>query len=196
MLRIAGLRSALSGQAVRWGRRLASSAAPSSKATIIAPLPGASNPAEAYRIKSVPPKQRTLPPHDPAAAVPMRDALLKLESQRTKLYAKLLLHNFPYTVVPTDVIVTHRMPDVQVGDVLELDEIREVGSPDYKLCGRPVLPKGAARVEAVVLEHSHGHKVRARMRKQRKGRRPLRTIKPRITVLRVTGIKVDVDFSP
>lgn len=192
MLRIARLRTALSGQ---WGLRSVMSAAPSNKATIIAPLPGTTNPMDAYRIRPIPLKKRTLPTFDPASAVPMRDALQKIHSQRTKLYAKLLLYNFPYTVAPTDLIVTHRMPDVQVGDRLELDEIREVGSSDYKLCGRPVLPKGAVRMEAVVMEHSHGHKVRARMRKQRKGRRPLKTIKPRITILRVTGIHVDPNFN-
>lgn len=124
------------------------------------------------------------------------EALEKIKSQGPKLYAKLRVQNFPYTVVPTDLILAHRLKDVNVGDVLELDEVREIGSPDFKLLRAPTLPRGAVTVRAIVMEHTHGAKVRAAMRKQRKGRRPLRTIKPRMTVLRVTDIQINPNFVP
>ena len=82
-----------------------------------------------------------------------------------------------------------------MGDQIVLEEVREVGTPDYKLYGTPLLPRGAVRVGAVVMEHCLGVKQRARMRKQRKGRRPMRTIKPLATVLRITDIQVDPNFS-
>lgn len=127
--------------------------------------------------------------------LPLRTALDKINSQYPKVYAKLLIHNFPFTVMRSDLLVTHRMRDVLVGDVIELDEVREVGSTDYKLCGLPLLPKGAVRVRAVIMEHTEGAKKRARMRRQRKGRRPMRTIKPLITTLRIQDIIIDQNFT-
>lgn len=126
---------------------------------------------------------------------PLRMALSRINSQYPNIYAKLLIHNFPFTVVRTDLLVTHRMRNVLVGDVVELDEVREVGSTDYKLRGLPLLPKGAVRVRAVVMEHTEGAKKRARMRRQRKGRRPMRTIKPLITTLRIQDIIIDQEFT-
>ncbi|PJF20057.1 Aconitate hydratase [Paramicrosporidium saccamoebae] len=126
--------------------------------------------------------------------LPIRDALGRIQSQQPSVYAKLLIHNFPFSVVRTDFIVTHRMPDVQVGDVITLDEVREVGSARYKLRGLPLLPGGAVKVTATVMEHSNGLKQRARTRKQRKGRRAMRTIKPRTTTLRVQDIVIDPNF--
>lgn len=127
--------------------------------------------------------------------LPISQALQKINTQNIKLYAKLLIHNFPFTVVPTDLIITHRIKDVQVGDTINLTRIMEVGSPDYKLRGLPVLPNGAVTVRATVMEHSEGAKKRAKMKKQRKGRRPLKTIKPHITTLRIQGIQIDPQFA-
>lgn len=84
----------------------------------------------------------------------------------------------------------HRMKDVHVGDIVTFDRIREVGSKDYSVKGLPYLPPGHVTIKATVLEHTQGAKKRARMRKQRKGRRPLRTIKPLITVLRIQEINL------
>jgi large subunit ribosomal protein L21 len=120
--------------------------------------------------------------------MPLDQAISKILSQKTVMYAKLLIHNTPFTVCRTDFITTHRMGDVSVGDVINLTEIREIGTTDYRLKGQQLLPKGLATVTATVMEHTHGEKVRAKMRRQRKGHRPLKTIKPRITILRVQDI--------
>lgn len=127
---------------------------------------------------------------------PLKIALGKIKGQHPHLYAKILIHSFPFTVSQTDLIATHWIKDTQVGDVLTLDEVREVGSPDYKLCGLPLLPKGSVQVRATVVEHTRGAKTRARMRKQRKGRRALRTIKPLMTVLRIQEIVVSAADEP
>ena len=121
----------------------------------------------------------------------LNEALGKVKSQGPKLYAKLLIHNFSFTVTPKDTVITHRMRDVKVGDVLHLDQIREVGSKDYTVRGHPLLPEGSVSVKATVMEHTEGAKKRARMRRQRKGRRALRTIKPLITVLRIQDISIN-----
>ena len=78
-----------------------------------------------------------------------------------RLFAKLYIHNAPFTVHPGDRIVTHRMPDVRPGDVLVLDRVRAVGSEHASLEGSPILPRSVATVTAVVLEHTRGAKRRA-----------------------------------
>lgn len=145
------------------------------------------------RVSSTMAAQTSIPTATPAK-LPMRDALAKLCTQQLNVYAKLLVESFPFSVVRTDLIITHRIPSVQVGDILVLDEICEVGSTDYKLCGLPLLPKGAVKVTATVMEHGHGKKIRARMRRQRKGRRPMKTIKPRTTTLRIQDIIINPDY--
>lgn len=123
--------------------------------------------------------------------VTFKDALNQIISQKSSVYAKLLIHNIPFTVHRSDLIVTHRMPKSNVGDVLSLNVIREIGSKDYKLAGTPILPQGVAEVRATVLEHTTGSKKRAKMRRQRKGRRPLKTIKPLVTLIRVQDIIIN-----
>ena len=123
--------------------------------------------------------------------MPLDQAISKILSQKTAMYAKLLIHNTPFTVCRTDFITTHRMGDVSVGDIINLTEVREIGTTDYRLKGQQLLPKGLVTVTATVMEHTHGEKVRAKMRRQRKGHRPLKTIKPRITLLRVQDITIN-----
>ena len=123
--------------------------------------------------------------------MPTSRALEKIQSQYPNVYARLLIYNFPFTVTRSDLVVMHRIKGVQVGDIIELDRILEVGSKDYKLRGQPCLPAGSVKVRATVMEHTHGAKKRAKMRRQRKGRRPLLTIKPLVTTLRVQDIIID-----
>jgi len=120
----------------------------------------------------------------------LKKALGKIWEQRPHLYAKILIQDTPFTVVKSDLVITHRLKGTNVGDILTLNSVREVGSTDYKLAGTPILPTGTVTVQATVMEHSVGKKKRARMRKQRKGHRPLRTIRPHITVLRIQDIEI------
>lgn len=124
-------------------------------------------------------------------AMPTSRALERIQSQYPNVYARLLIYNFPFTVVRSDLVVMHRIKGVQVGDIIELDRILEVGSKDYKLQGQPCLPAGSVKVRATVMEHTNGAKKRAKMRRQRKGRRPLLTIKPLVTTLRIQDIVID-----
>lgn len=119
------------------------------------------------------------------------EALGKLGRQTPNLYAKLLIHNFPFTVTRNDLLKTHRMKDVQVGQVLRLDRIREIGSPDYTLKGAPLLPEGSVEVFATVMEHGRGARQVTMPHKQRKGPRPTKAISPLTTVLRIQDIRIN-----
>lgn len=118
------------------------------------------------------------------------DALGRLKGQAPNLYAKLLIHNFPFTVTRNDLLTTHRMKDVQVGQVLRLDRIREIGSASYTLKGAPMLPEGSAEVLATVMEHGRGARKVQMPHKQRKGPRPTKAISPLTTVLRIQDIRI------
>lgn len=117
-------------------------------------------------------------------------ALEKLKSEWPRLYAKLLIHTSPFTVTKHDRIMTHRIKDVRPGDRLILDRIREVGSPSYRLIGKPYLDPSVVRVEATVLEHGRGRKQHNLPHRQRKGRRPRKNIKPHMTVLCISDISI------
>lgn len=119
-------------------------------------------------------------------------AIRKIRTEAPNVYAKLFIHNFPFTVARNDLLTTHRMKDVQVGQVLKLTQIREVGSPSYTLKGAPLLPEGAVEVIATVMEHARGAKKTTMPHLQRKGPRPVKTIKPLTTVLRIQDIKINV----
>lgn len=119
------------------------------------------------------------------------EALSKIRTEVPNLYAKLLIHNFPFTVARHDLLKTHRMKDVQVGQVLRLNQIREIGSPSFTLKGAPLLPVNSVEVFATVMEHGKGAKKTTLPHKQRKGPRPVRTIRPLTTVLRIQDIKIN-----
>lgn len=121
----------------------------------------------------------------------LTDALQRLRSELPNAYAKIFIHNFPFTVTRHDLITTHRMKDVEVGQVLKLSQIRELGTPSFTVKGAPLLPDGAADVIATVMEHSRGAKKVTLPHRQRKGPRPVKTIKPLTTVLRIQDIRIN-----
>ncbi len=119
-----------------------------------------------------------------------RDLLTKVSDQYPKLYAKVNIFNFPFTVSRQDRIVMHRLKDVRVGDILKLDRVREVGSTDYIIKGRPWVDPKYCHVEACVVEHGRGSKVQAKQPKKRKGHQRNKTIKPLTTTLLIRDIQI------
>lgn len=120
-----------------------------------------------------------------------RPILTKLSEQYPNFYAKLNIFNFPFTVSRQDRIVLHRLKDVKVGDILKLDRIREIGSPDFTIKGSPWVNPEICHVEACVVEHGRGEKVKAKEPKKRKGHQRNVTIKPLTTTLLIRDIKIN-----
>ena len=109
-----------------------------------------------------------------------------------KLYATLHIFSFRFTVTKNDLIVCHRLKGVRVGDVLKLDRVHEIGSPDGKLVGRPWINPNYYTIEACVIEHGKGDRMRCRLPYKRKGIRRERYSEPLTTVLRVRDVRVNV----
>lgn len=116
------------------------------------------------------------------------NVLKKIAEQYPNFYVKLNIFNFPFTVSRQDRIVLHRLKDVKVGDILKLDRIRELGSPDFTIKGRPWINPEFCHVEACVVEHGRGEKVKAKEPKKRKGHQRNVTIKPLTTTLLIRDI--------
>ncbi|TFL01905.1 ribosomal protein L21-like protein [Pterulicium gracile] len=90
-----------------------------------------------------------------------------------------------YLLAPRDVLTVPRLRDVQVGDVLKLSDISEVGSREYTLRGDPYLPAEQIGANATVIEHTKGSFERIFKKKRRKGYAKTKTHKQTYTRLRV-----------
>ncbi|KAI6113117.1 ribosomal protein L21-like protein [Pisolithus sp. B1] len=74
-----------------------------------------------------------------------------------------------FILTPRDLLTVPHIKDVDVGDVLVLKDIHEVGSRDYTLRGAPLIPPGRVKVEATVVEHTKGAMEVVFKKKRRKG---------------------------
>jgi large subunit ribosomal protein L21 len=97
-------------------------------------------------------------------------ALSLLRSQPSH-YIIASIYRRRFLLTPRDIVTVPKLKDVQVGDVIQLDNIHEVGSRDYTLRSTEgeVLSKESVRVNATVVEHTKG-KMEATVKfKKRKG---------------------------
>jgi large subunit ribosomal protein L21 len=94
-------------------------------------------------------------------------ALDLIRSQPSQ-YVVAALAGRKYLLAPRDVVTVPHMRGVQVGDVLALSEIYELGSREYTLRGDPI-PENTVSVSATVLEHTKGRMIFALKKKRRKG---------------------------
>jgi ribosomal protein L21 len=72
----------------------------------------------------------------------------------TSLFATVELKNRPYQVSKNDIIITPRMNDLKLGDVISFDRVREIGSKDWILRGNPFILPEYFSIKAVCIEHN------------------------------------------
>lgn len=119
-------------------------------------------------------------------------ALRMLKEDGPRLYVKALLKGRPFTFSRGDILSMHRLADTNVGDIIRLTEVLEIGSPNFTLRGSYVVNPEWHVVRARVIEHSRGMKVLARRGKQRKGRRKKVSMKPRLSRLEILDISINI----
>ncbi len=148
----------------------------------------------AARKRTGPPKATIADKIQPKIAVPSiekdektKQVLAQLSKER--LYAVLEIKEKPYYVTVGDTIVTPRMNDVQIGDVLVMDRCSEIGSQDTKIQGNPFVHPSFFRVEATVMEHCFS-KDNLTERKKKRGKNTLRHHRNGLTLLKVRKIDV------
>jgi ribosomal protein L21 len=121
------------------------------------------------------------------ASAETRHGLDNLRGQ--SLYAIVEIKGIHYHVATGDVVVTPRMPEVDLGSVLRLDRVREIGSKDVVIQGSPFVHSKYHKVELVCLEHATSNPV-AIQKKRRRGHRPVIIHRDYKTLFRVSTIEV------
>lgn len=59
-------------------------------------------------------------------------ALLR-ETQHQGIYAKVIINGKPFTITPGDLLLTHRFRNTQIGDVIQLNKVYELGTENFVL---------------------------------------------------------------
>ncbi|KAK9898265.1 hypothetical protein P389DRAFT_31369 [Cystobasidium minutum MCA 4210] len=122
-----------------------------------------------------------------------RSALALLRSQPSH-YIITSIYQRRFLLTPRDIVTVPRLKDVNVGDVITLDKIHEVGSRDYTLRasdGEFLSP--AVNVRATVIEHTKSKMEETVKFKKRKGYRKTIKNKSRYTRLRIGEIVLGGD---
>jgi large subunit ribosomal protein L21 len=133
--------------------------------------------------------------HTAAAVTPSSttDALNFIRSQPSQ-YIVATFAGRKYLLAPRDVLTVPRLKDVKVGDVLQLDEIHELGSREFTLRGNPTIPVSRVKVEATVVEHTKGKMEFIFKKKRRKGYQKTKRHKQTYTRLRVGSIEIPTEI--
>ncbi|KAG0299234.1 hypothetical protein BGZ98_010214 [Dissophora globulifera] len=115
---------------------------------------------------------------------------INLLRDQLRYYAVAEIKNRPYLITKNDIIVLDRLKDVQLGDVIELTQIKELGSKDYAIKGQPYVSPEYFSIKATVIEQPKGKIVETFKKKRRKHFQRRYHIKPLHTLLRVSELEV------
>jgi large subunit ribosomal protein L21 len=117
------------------------------------------------------------------------EAVNRLRDQ-IRYYAIAEIVGRPYLITKNDLVVTNRLKDVSVGDVVRLNRVTELGSRDFTIKGQPLVSKDFFQITATVVEQPMGPFVEEIKKKRRCRRRRRITHKQPYTVLRVSELDV------
>ncbi|KAG0005233.1 hypothetical protein BGZ80_004749 [Entomortierella chlamydospora] len=115
---------------------------------------------------------------------------VNLLRDQLRYYAVAEIKNRPYLITKNDIIVLDRLKDVQLGDVIELNQIKELGSKDYAIQGKPYVSPEYYSIKATVIEQPKGKIVETFKKKRRKHFQRRYHMKPLHTLLRVSELEV------
>jgi hypothetical protein len=131
--------------------------------------------------------------HWPQAKVRKTVDALQTLAKDGPLFATVMLHTFNFTVTDGDLIRTHRLRGLNMGDVLRFDKVRCLGSRHFELRGRPFIDPAFHDIRAVVVEaEGHGQREPVPRKRQRKGLHRHQYTDPRVTVLCVHFVRAIV----
>ncbi|KAJ1646557.1 hypothetical protein IWQ61_010186 [Dispira simplex] len=122
---------------------------------------------------------------------PETKRLVALLRDQNRYFATVKIRGRHFTVTEGDTIVTDRMADLELGDVLELDCVTELGSKDYTVVGKPYVSPKYFTIRAVVMEHPVSSTVTVVKFKKRKDYKKTIHYSPRYTLLRIAKLDVN-----
>jgi ribosomal protein L21 len=143
-----------------------------------------------YCIKNIAtPSIPTTPPTSPTSTNNAESPINLLRNQ-LRYYAVAEIKNRPYLITKNDIIVLDRLKDVKLGDIIELNQIKELGSKDYSIQGQPYVSPEYFSIKATVIEQPKGKMIETFKKKRRKHFQRRYQFKPLHTLLRVSELEV------
>ncbi|CAG8531453.1 5250_t:CDS:2, partial [Acaulospora colombiana] len=101
------------------------------------------------------PFSRSLPPIVPTLpklfSEETKEAVNRLRGQ-LRYYAVIEIRSQKFLVTKNDLVIAHRLRDVNVGDELKLNRVLELGSKDYTVKGQPLVSESFYNIKATVIE--------------------------------------------
>lgn len=91
-----------------------------------------------------------------------------------------------FKVAEGDLIVTNKLPDAEVGESFDVDDVLLVGSRDKTVIGRPTVP--GAKVTMICEEQTKAERVNVFKKIRRQGHKRTKGFRREITVSRVVGV--------
>ncbi|RUS34963.1 hypothetical protein BC938DRAFT_477412 [Jimgerdemannia flammicorona] len=119
-----------------------------------------------------------------------KDAVSLLRSQ-LRYYAIVEIMGRPHLITKNDLVIVNRLLDVEVGDVVELNRVRELGSRDYTIKGSPYVSEKFYTIRATVVEHTKSRMIRVVKKKRRKNYKRTVTHKQTHTSLRIAELDIN-----
>ncbi len=123
---------------------------------------------------------------DAYGRMPIDHAALAAEGLEAK-FAVIDLKSKQYKVTKDDVIVSDKVEGLEPGQIVEVETVHLVGTPDYTVVGRPYVLN--AKVTLQVEEQAKDAKVIVFKKKRRKNYRRKQGFRREVTILRVLEIQ-------
>ncbi|KAJ2548330.1 hypothetical protein EV175_004870 [Coemansia sp. RSA 1933] len=125
---------------------------------------------------------------------PTSTELVSRLRDQQKYYATVVIKGRPFTVTQNDIIVMDRIKNLELGDLLSLTQITELGSRDYTIKGQPFVDPGLFNIKATVIEHPDGKLFTVTKKKRRTAHQKVTYHRNHYTMLRVSTIDVTKIF--
>ncbi|KAK6633039.1 hypothetical protein RUM43_012782 [Polyplax serrata] len=108
-----------------------------------------------------------------------------------RLFAVVYIGTYQYKVTTEDILVIRDYWAPTAGDKIRLEKVLLVGSSDFTLIGRPLLPHDQVTVLATVIEKTHTHPIPIFKYRPRSNYMKLTFQKNELTYLRITDITIN-----
>jgi len=128
--------------------------------------------------------------HIPSFSNTTKDYLNRLREQ-LHYYAVAEIRSQKFLITKNDLVITHRLRDVDVGDEIKLNRVMELGSKDYTIKGQPLVSEAFYNIKATVVEQPKGPFIEIFKKKQRNRHRKRVTHKQTYTVLRISEVEIN-----
>jgi len=118
------------------------------------------------------------------------ESLRKLRDQ-LRYYAVVEIKSQKFLITKNDLVICHRIRDLNVGDEIRLNRVMELGSKDFTIYGKPLISDTFYNIKAVVVEKPLGPFLEIFKKKRRNRHRKRITHKQTYTVLRISELDVN-----